>query len=517
VSDRSGIIEYMFESAARAASSPEVIARFDEMFERRYPSRTTESAALLDRIGASWREQNRGAAAALAAIGELFAYRLTRCSDTEDWAVDTEAAVSAEVAAALRMSQGLAASQLRYARAMRERLPKLAEVFQAGDIDQRTFATIVYRTDLITDRDVLATVDGQLALTVVRWPSMTRGRLAGHIDKIVAKADADAVRRRTERRAEREVWFADLGSGLSEIHGSLLSPDAHALDKRLTALAGTVCEHDPRTREQRRADALGALTAGADRLACRCGRSDCAIGKRPAATPVVIHVIAEQAALEGRSGATASEVCADGLVSPELIAELAAEAKLVPLVHPIDAAPEPGYMPSKKLADFVRCRDLTCRWPGCDRPAFDCDIDHTVPYADGGPTHASNLKCYCRTHHLVKTFWGWRDQQLPDGTIILTSPSGKTYVTTPGSALLFPSLCVPTGDLQAPQPGPLIDYCGDRTAMMPRRRRTRQQDHTNRIAAERRQNHLARTTARTGSMSYLGPAPPDTDDEPPPF
>jgi hypothetical protein len=365
----------MFEQATRAASSPEVIARFDELFERRYPSRTTESAALLDRIGASWRAQNRAAAAALVAIGELFAYRLTRCSDTEDWAVDTEAAVSAEVAAALRMSQGLAASQLRYARAMRERLPKLAEVFQAGDIDQQTFATIVYRTDLITDRDVLATVDGQLALTVVRWPSMTRSRLAGHIDKIVAKADVDAVRRRTERRTEREVWFADLGSGLSEIHGSLLSPDAHALDKRLTALAGTVCEHDPRTREQRRADALAVVAAGADRLGCRCGRRDCAAGNLPAATPVVIYVIAEQDTIDGRSGATASEVCADGLVSPELVAELAAGAKLVPLVHPIDAGPEPGYVPSKKLADFVRCRDLTCRWPGCDRPAFDCDID----------------------------------------------------------------------------------------------------------------------------------------------
>ncbi|MGC2796038.1 MAG: DUF222 domain-containing protein, partial [Mycobacterium sp.] len=109
----------MFDSSSPYASPPEVIARFDEMFERRYPSRTTESAALLDRIGSSWHEQNRSAAAALAAIGELFAYRLARCSDTEDWAVDTEAAVSAEVAAALRMSQGLAASQLRYARAMR--------------------------------------------------------------------------------------------------------------------------------------------------------------------------------------------------------------------------------------------------------------------------------------------------------------------------------------------------------------------------------------------------------------
>jgi uncharacterized protein DUF222 len=507
----------MFDSSPSYASPPEVIARFDEMFERRYPSRTAESAALLDRIGASWRAQNRGAAAALAAIGELFAYRLTRCSDTEDWAVDTEAAVSAEVAAALRMSQGLAASQLRYARAMRERLPKLAEVFQAGDIDQRTFATIVYRTDLITDRDLLATVDGQLALTVARWPSMTRGRLAGQIDKIVARADADAVRQRRERRAEREVWFADLGGGLSEIHGSLLSPDAHALDKRLTALAATVCEHDPRTREQRRADGLAALAAGADRLGCRCGRDDCTAGQRPAATPVVIYVIAEHATIEGRSGATASEVCADGLISPELIAELATGATLVPLVHPVDAAPERGYVPSKKLAEFVRCRDLTCRWPGCDRPAFDCDLDHTVPYADGGPTHASNLKCYCRTHHLVKTFWGWSDQQLPDGTVILDSPSGHTYVTTPGSALLFPSLCAPTGHLPALQPNPPTNYCGDRTAMMPRRRRTRQQDRTHRITAERRQNHHARTTRRAQRLSHLDPAPPDTDDEPPPF
>src|ERR1700742_2423093 len=278
LSDHSDMIEPMFEQRGPTRSSPEVIARFDELFERRYPSCTTESSALLDRIGASWRAQNRAAASTLVAIGELFAYRLTRCSDTEEWAVDTEAAVSAEVAAALRMSQGLAASQLRYARAWRERLPKLAEVFQAGDIDQRTFATIVYRTDLITDRDVLATVDEQLALTAARWPSMTRSRLAGRIDRIVAKADADAVRRRTERRSEREVWFADLGDGLSEIHGSLLSPDAHALDKRLTELAGTVCERDPRSREQRRADALAALAAGADRLGCRCDLRDCKAG-----------------------------------------------------------------------------------------------------------------------------------------------------------------------------------------------------------------------------------------------
>src|ERR1700744_4410662 len=113
LSEGRGILEHMFE---QPVSPPEVIAWFDELFERHYPSTTPESAALLDRICASWRTENRAAAASLAAIGELFGYRLARCSDTEDWAIDTEAAVSAEVAAAFRMSQGLAASPLRYGR-----------------------------------------------------------------------------------------------------------------------------------------------------------------------------------------------------------------------------------------------------------------------------------------------------------------------------------------------------------------------------------------------------------------
>jgi hypothetical protein len=179
----------MFEHTG-PRSRPEVIARFDELFERRHPSTTPESGALVDRICAFTRVENRAAAEQLVAIGQLFAYRLSRCSENEDWAIDTEEAVAAEVAAALRVSQGLAASRLRYARAMRERLPKVGEVFAAGDIDYRVFQTIVYRSDLITVPDVLASVDAQLAANLARWPSMTRGKLAAQVDNIVAKADA---------------------------------------------------------------------------------------------------------------------------------------------------------------------------------------------------------------------------------------------------------------------------------------------------------------------------------------
>ena len=490
--------------------SPEAKARLGELFEfwqQRKP--TPESAGWMEQIGAAVRIENQAVAAQLAAIGGLFRYRLSQCSETEDWAVDTMAAVAAEVAAGLRISQGLATDRVHDARAMRERLPQTAEVFLAGDLDYRAFATIVSRTELIVEPEALARVDQLVAANVARWPSLTRGRLAAKVDAIVAGVDADGVRRRKERQLEREIWIGADADGISQITGSLYTVDAHALDQRLTALAATVCEHDPRSTTERRADAMGALAAGTDRLGCRCGRTDCAAGKQPAASPVTIHVIASQDTLNGGQ-APGSELSADGLITPELIAELAKSAKLVPLVHPGYAPPEPGYTPSKALADFVRARDLTCRWPGCDVPAVNCDIDHTIPYEKGGPTHAANTKCYCRTHHLLKTFWGWREQQLADGTLILTSPSGHTFVTTPGSALLFPSLARAVGGMPAPEVDPPQDYCAQRSAMMPKRRRTRTQDRTYRVATERRANRDAR-------LARTGPAPPDTDDDPPPF
>jgi hypothetical protein len=170
------------------------------------------------------------------------------------------------------------------------------------------------------------------------------------------------------------------------------------------------------------------------------------------------------------------------------------------------------------LADFVRCRDLTCRFPGCDQPAVDCDLDHTIPYGDGGHTHASNLKCLCRIHHLLKTFWHWRDKQLPDGTVIWTSPAGQTYVTAPGSALLFPSLCAPTGELAPRKLTPTDARCRDRGVMVPKRRRTRAQNRTTRIAAERRQNREAQQVRRPArEAAWFGPAPPGSDNDPPPF
>jgi hypothetical protein len=178
-----------------------------------------------------------------------------------------------------------------------------------------------------------------------------------------------------------------------------------------------------------------------------------------------------------------------------LARRFALTAKTCKVCHPGESPPEPRYTPSRKLADFVRCRDLTCRFPGCSQPATEADIDHTIAWPIG-PTCASNLKCLCRRHHLLKTFWGgptgWRDRQLPDGTIIWTSPHGRTYVTEPGSKLLFPSLCTPTapvtitaGEAEEAERA-RAQYNPGLT--MPRRKQTRAEDRGRRITDDRRLN-----------------------------
>jgi hypothetical protein len=94
-----------------------------------------------------------------------------------------------------------------------------------------------------------------------------------------------------------------------------------------------------------------------------------------------------------------------------------------------------------------------------------------------------------RCHPLFKTFHagpaGWTEIQLPDGTIVWTSPRGRSYTTTPTGARFFPQLAMPTGTLvlpNSPPPSP------NRELAMPTRRRTRAQDRAYRVKRERAQN-----------------------------
>ena len=389
-------------------------ATIENMFEVRLPDpdalRGLDDAGLVDTMRDAARLESAATARKFAAAAQLYQRRLAEqdAEDREQWCIDGWEQVAAEVAAAQGISRGRAAGQLRYGLALAERLPKLGALFASGDVDFRVISAAVFRTELMTDDNAVTRLDGWLARNASRWSRRSHRKIVEILDYWIQKLEPAAVRMARETEESRHIDIAPLHSGMAEIWGDVRAPDAVAFDRRLDELAATVCPADPRTKVQRRADALSALAARATAMPRACGSPDCPATKQDATVgEVVIHVRAEAGTVCGASTAP-GYVPGFGGLSAAAVQQLARSAKLRPVVHPKDSAPEPRYRPSAALADFVRCRDLTCRFPGCDRPAEHVDIDHTVPWPLG-PTHPSNLKLLCRIHHHTTTFKNLRN------------------------------------------------------------------------------------------------------------
>lgn len=446
VSPGSAILEHMFDDLAAADS-------LDGL----------NDAALAEAARDWARAENRAAAHKLAVIAQWFARRtgLDTAAEREDWWLDPTWAVATEIGAALGVSGGLASAMLHRAVALRDRLPKVAALFLAGEVSDVLVRAIVSRTALIVDEAALAGVDADLAAQIGAWGPMSRKRTHAAIDALLLCHDPTALRRRqpTSRGVNLQYGSPDDEIGYRSMWAYLDVREALGLQQRLDGIAKSVCAQDPRPLGERRADALIALGEGQD-LVCMCLRADCASaapfgrdpaprsGTQPAPGPqVVIHVVADAETIAdartaaGNARAAAEAAIAErddedddwdtptvwnsgpgpapdpqplapiepfvshraayliggGVLPAAGLAEIVDRAGLRAVTHPGDSPPEPRYRPSSKLADYVRCRDLTCRFPNCDTPADQCDIDHTVPYPFG-PTHASNLKLLCRPH-----------------------------------------------------------------------------------------------------------------------
>jgi len=59
------------------------------------------------------------------------------------------------------------------------------------------------------------------------------------------------------------------------------------------------------------------------------------------------------------------------------------------------------------LRTAVEERDRVCQVPTCDM-SLGLEIDHIVPFAEGGPASLENLVRLCKRHHLQKTHDGYR-------------------------------------------------------------------------------------------------------------
>ncbi len=419
---------------------------FDEL-------RVLDPAGLVALVESTQRQESVLVARRLAAVATLLRHRVAAAEKSEHGPehaeIDGFAQTAAEVAAAMNLSAVAASYVVSHAEALDVRLPRVAALLAEGRTDWRTVRLILGRTDLVTDTTLIAELDQSLAARIGNWQSWSKQRIVNAVDAAVRAVDPDAARERREAADKnRYVAVSARPDGMADVYGTVAATAAKAFDRRLSQLANHVCPADPRTLDQRRADALAALSQGRS-LACGCGQAECPVRARDedaeqtvGGVRVVINVVASEQTVHGE-GRAPGYLEGYGVIDAEQVRALAGAASTAiadPVTSPLEAL---RYQPSAALERFVRCRDLTCRFPGCSRPAMICDIDHTIPFnhdhpATGGLTVADNLKCLCRQHHRLKTFGGWRDSQGADGTVTWVSPTGRTYRTSPAGADLFP-------------------------------------------------------------------------------
>jgi len=130
---------------------------------------------------------------------------------------------------------------------------------------------------------------------------------------------------------------------------------------------------------------------------------------RPPSCSVVVRVDLDvlfgREVPEGRT----CEIDSLGPISPAMARDLANDSFLRLCFHragDIRSIHHMGRTIHQKLRTALVYRDTTCVVPGCG-VSYGLEIDHVVPFAEGGPTELDNLALLCHHHHFLKTHEGW--------------------------------------------------------------------------------------------------------------
>ncbi|MGF1661031.1 MAG: DUF222 domain-containing protein [Kineosporiaceae bacterium] len=406
----------------------------------------------------------------LAAIAEAMSLATLAAleSHARDWADDLTAkgdldaadvalsSVASEVAVALPMSPRTARARLAHAGHVLECLPRTWAALAAGELDAARVYRMVDGTvglapevagrveELVLDR-----ARGQTPMQVVR--SVARARLIADPDPEAA-SDRARVRARCAVgvRPNSEPGLADLVvTGPTDLVAAAFARIDAAAAAALAAAreAGVPVADRPTPGAERSRIALAALAGEGDSAAELDGVS------------IELAVIAPMGTVlgvEGPSGDVPGDVPGVGPLPAPVVRALAGDARwrrwlTDPDTGVVSDVGRTAYRPPSALADLVRARDGTCRFPRCTLRAARCDLDHTVRYPDG-PTAEGNLASLCRRHHREKHHGGWRVVQEGRGRLTWTGPLGRTITTTPDPPA--PSPPVPatgtTFDVSAP-------------------------------------------------------------------
>ena len=118
----------------------------------------------------------------------------------------------------------------------------------------------------------------------------------------------------------------------------------------------------------------------------------------------------------------------DNLLASAKVTEVDMEAEL--------QAETDSYTPTEAMRRVVCARHTHCVFPGCTMPSSRCQLDHRIPFGQGGKTTPGNLYPLCQKHHNVKT--DKRGFYIPDpdtGEILWLFTNGTYETCTPDSLI----------------------------------------------------------------------------------
>ena len=394
--------------------------------------------------------------------------------------------VADELAVMLRDQPYHVRCLLARSRRMAADLPTVWDAFRRGDVDAEQVHVVDRVARRVTEPHTLAAI-GEQAVATAQSKSPKQLRL--WMLRLVVRLEPLAFEERHRRALEeRRVTVVQGVDGMGYVTGEVSAADAGAIDAMLAATARSLGADDPRAEQQRRSDLFADLLLGrlifdqpddehgdepadeyewlevenidpetGELLGTRLQRLDEdgeSIGEPVDAasqmlcggTPRVVRrprkqrigVVVPLASLLG-AGDTPGELAdRSGLVPAALLREQIAEALdpnsrdevlftrlLTDNGGRLLDTTELGRYPSARLAQAIKIRAGTCRFPTCTMPAERCDLDHHEPVPRGS-TSGSNLDPFCRRHHRGKTF-AWQAALRDQDGIDWTLPSAERY------------------------------------------------------------------------------------------
>jgi hypothetical protein len=255
-------------------------------------------------------------------------------------------------------------------------------------------------------------------------------RLARELEAVVAPELED--QRAARRYRSRYLSVAATFAGMVHINGVLDPETGAALIAALEPLMKPHGEEDPRSADQRRADALGQLARDAlasDRLPDLNGSQ-----------PHIQVTIDWQALLTGVGLGSIGAGGQDLPLDAGTIRRMACDAHILPVILGGPSGVLDIGRTSRTWTPTIRraaaLRDSGCTFPGCRAPIAFCELHHIQHWTrDHGPSSLFNSAHLCVRHHHLLHQPGWTLTRHPDGTLTFTDPQGHTSTWQPPTTL----------------------------------------------------------------------------------